>query len=115
MKWRLTFAADVMPSEHFLPVLLGFNPVAAAKPPPRHKSQSATEPLRDIVAELGRLRCPEDAGRGVNINPVVGPEPIAGSTRASHARAYGVIPCGSPRSFGGIDRHERWFCDQNDP
>lgn len=61
--------------DNFVPVLLGFNPVAAAKPPPG-------DCKRDIVAELGKLACPGDAAQGVVINPVVGPEPIAGSTRA---------------------------------
>ena len=100
-------------------MLLGFNPVASAKPPPPR----AGHPARDIVAELGRLRCPEQASSGLVVNPVVGPEPIAGSTSASWERGFQSVrvlaqhlwlDCFTPLGLADVGRNEGRVSDKVD-
>ncbi|KAI8490570.1 hypothetical protein Bbelb_318380 [Branchiostoma belcheri] len=71
--------------ETFTPLLMGFNPVQLARD---HDIETWDKTVKDVVLEM------EQATKGNKafiLNPVVGPEPIAGSTRMKSGSATKLL------------------------
>ncbi|KAL3869711.1 hypothetical protein ACJMK2_042362 [Sinanodonta woodiana] len=71
--------------DKFTPVLLGFNPTYLARNLP---VENWNKTFLQVVKEL---EAAEHAGKGFILNPVVGPEPITGSSRMKSGSATKII------------------------
>ncbi|KAK3607530.1 hypothetical protein CHS0354_025783 [Potamilus streckersoni] len=71
--------------DKFTPVLLGFNPTYLARNLPIEKWNKT---FLQVVKEL---EAAEHAGKGFILNPVVGPEPITGSSRMKSGSATKIL------------------------
>lgn len=82
-------AAASAPPPHIVPVLLGFNPVERARTQVIEGWQYS---FRDIAQQLAQRAAADGSGRsGIILNPVVGPEPVTGSTRMKGGTATKIL------------------------
>lgn len=71
--------------DRFIPVLVGFNPVAAARDLP---IESWDKTFLQIAWRLEKLH---EENKGFVLNPIIGPEPITGSTRMKGGSATKIL------------------------
>ncbi|XP_066274022.1 glucokinase regulatory protein-like [Branchiostoma lanceolatum] len=71
--------------ETFTPLLMGFNPVQLAR---NHGIETWDKTVKDVVEEMERAT---KDNKAFILNPVVGPEPITGSTRMKGGSATKIL------------------------